>query len=146
MAGALESVSVVSKPTKRSVRVADQIRMEVADILGRKCKDPRLQRVTVTDVAMNSDLRVARVYVSLLGPRGDVETIMKILKNAVGFVRLELGRRLDLRYTPEVQFRFDDSGPQDEKIGRILNVVLPVDEESEGVERFHAGSDEEKQT
>ncbi len=119
--------------------------MEVADILARKCKDPRLQFVTVTDVAMNSDLRVAHVYVSLLGPQGDVEPIMKILKNAVGFVRLELGRRLDLRYTPEVNFWFDSSGPQAEKIGRILNAVLPVDAESGSEERFHVGSYDEEQ-
>ena len=124
-------MSVASKPTKRSVRVADQIRMEVADILARKCKDPRLQLVTVTNVAMNRDLRVAHVYVSLLGQGEQVETIMKILRNAVGFVRLELGRRLDLRYTPEVKFYFDASGPYAEKIGRILEAVLPDDAESE---------------
>ncbi len=138
-------MSVVSKPTKRSVRVADQIRMEVADILARKCKDPRLQSVTVTDVAMNRDLRVARVYVSRPGPEDDVEIIMKILRNAAGFVRLELGRRLDLRYTPEVKFWFDASGPHAEKIGRILKAVLPVDAESEDGRRGSVGSYDEEQ-
>ncbi len=124
-------MSVVSKPTyKRSVRVADQIRMEVADILARKCKDPRLQFVTVTDVEMSNDLHIARVYVSLLGNRVDEEDIGKILKNATGFVRLELGRRLDLRYTPEVAFWFDSSGSRADKIGQILDAVLPVGDES----------------
>ncbi len=138
-------MSVVSKPTKRSVRVADQIRMEVADVLSRKCKDPRLQCVTVTGVAMNSDLRVAHVYVSLLAPQCDVETIMEILRNAVGFVRLELGRRLDLRYTPEVRFWFDARAPHEENIGRILNAVLPVEAESESEGHGHAGSSDGEQ-
>lgn len=126
-------MSVVSKPAyQRSVRVADQIRMEVADILARKCKDPRLQFVTVTDVEMSHDLRLARVYVSLLGNRDDEEAIGKILKRATGFVRLELGRRLDLRYTPDVTFWFDASGSQAEKIGRILDDVLPAGDERNG--------------
>ncbi len=129
----------MSKPTKRSVRVADQIRMEVADVLARKCKDPRLRFVTVTGVAMNSDLRVARVYVSLPDHRGDVEAIMKILKHAAGFVRLELGRRLELRYTPEVQFWFDASAPHAEKIGRILETVLPPDRNPEPADPLPRG-------
>ncbi len=119
----------MSKPAyKRSVRVADQIRMEVADILARKCKDPRLRFVTVTDVEMNNDLRKARVYVSLLGNHGEAETVGKILNNVSGFVRLELGRRLELRYTPEVAFWLDSSGSRGDKIDRILDAVLPGDE------------------
>jgi len=138
-------MDVVSKPTKRAVRVADQIRMEVADVLSRKCRDPRLRCVTVTDVAMNGDLRVANVSVSLLAPQGDVETLMGILRNAAGFVRLELGRRLDLRYTPEVRFRFDARGPHQEHIDRILSAVLPVDAESGSEGHCRVGACDEGQ-
>ncbi len=102
--------------------------MEVADILARKCKDPRLRFVTVTDVEMNNDLRKARVYVSLLENHGEAETVGKILNNVSGFVRLELGRRLELRYTPEVAFWLDSSGSRGDKIDRILDAVLPEDE------------------
>ena len=102
--------------------------MEVADILARKCKDPRLRFVTVTDVELNDDLRKARVYVSLLGNQVEEKDVEKILENASGFVRLELGRRLELRYTPEVAFWFDSSGSRAEQIGRILDAVLPIDE------------------
>ena len=105
--------------------------MEVADILARKCKDPRLRFVTVTDVEMNNDLRKAYVYVSLLGNQVETETVGKILDNASGFVRLELGRCLELRYTPEVSFRFDSGGSRAEKIGLILDAVRP-ESESEG--------------
>ena len=102
--------------------------MEVADILARKCKDPRLQYVTVTDVELNNDLLKARIYVSILGNQVEEKDVEKILNNASGFVRLELGRRLELRYTPEVAFWFDTSGSRGEQIDRILDDVLPIDE------------------
>jgi len=101
--------------------------MEVADILARKCKDPRLRYVTVTGVELNNDLRKARVYVSLLGSQVEEKDVEKILKNVSGFVRLELGRRLELRYTPEVAFWFDSSHARATQIDRILDAVLPVD-------------------
>ena len=117
--------------------------MEVADILARKCKDPRLQFVTVTDVEMNNDLRKARVYVSVLGNQVEEKVVGKILENASGFVRLELGRRLELRYTPEVTFWFDTSGSRAEKIDRILDGVLPGDAPGcEGNGRGESGDDE----
>ncbi len=122
----------MSKPaSKRSVRVADQIKMEVADILARKCKDPRLRFVTVTDVAINNDLRKARVSVALLEHQGEEEDVIRTLNNAAGFVRLELGRRLELRYTPEVTFWFDSSEARAAEIGRLLDDVLLLDDEAE---------------
>ena len=64
--------SLMSKSTyKRSERVADQLRIEVADILAKKSKDPRLQNVTVTHVEVTNDLRIARVYVSFSGNKDD---------------------------------------------------------------------------
>ena len=87
---------------KRSERVADQLRIEVADILAKKSKDPRLQNVTVTHVDVTNDLRIARIYVSFLGEKDDEPGILKALSSASGFVRSELGRRLGLRYTPDV--------------------------------------------
>lgn len=110
------------KVSKRVDRVADQVRMEVADILMRKVKDPRLDAVTVTDVEMTSDLRLARVYVTTLQ---DEAGTMASLERAAGFIRAELGRRLNLRYTPELSFRKDVSGPRGDRILRLLGSVLP---------------------
>ncbi len=116
--------------------------MEVADILARKCKDPRLRFVTVTDVEMNNDLRKAYVYVSLLGNNNEAETVGKILDNASGFVRLELGRRLELRYTPEVSFWFDLSGSRADKIDRLLDAVLLEDDSGHKVTGWGESGDE----
>ena len=111
---------------KRSERVADQLRIEVADILVKKSKDPRLKNVTVTHVDVTNDLRIARVYVSFLGKKDDEPSILKALSSASGFVRSELGRRLELRYTPEVKFWSDSSGPRAERILGILDSLPPA--------------------
>jgi ribosome-binding factor A len=105
---------------KRATRVADQIRMEVADIIMRKTKDPRLGRVTVTDVELTSDLRLARVYVTAgLDAQQEAEVFAGLAK-ASGFIRSELGRRLRLRYTPELSFHKDLSGPRGDRILTLL--------------------------
>ena len=114
----------MAKPTyKRSERVADQLRIEVADILAKKSKDPRLHSVTVTDVEVTKDLRIARVYVSILGSQDDEPGILKALASASGFVRSELGRRLEMRYTPAVKFWADSNGPRAERILKILDTL-----------------------
>ena len=97
--------------SNRTSRVADQIRMEVADILARKIKDPRIRLVTVTDVAMTADLKIARIYVTAMDREHFEQETKPGLNSAVGFIRTELGRRLNLRYTPELVF-FRDTGPE----------------------------------
>lgn len=109
---------------KRSTRVADQIRMEVADILMRKTKDPRVGVVTVTDVELTSDLRLARIFVTT-GPDEKLEAgALAGLAKATGFIRAELGRRVNLRYTPELIFQKDTTGPRGDRILSILHQLV----------------------
>lgn len=111
----------MSKTTyKRADRVADQIRMEVADILMRKIKDPRVRSVTVTDVAVTSDLRSARIFVTTMEENQGEREVFDGLAKASGFIRGELGRRLALRYTPELVFMRDVSGPRGDRVLKIL--------------------------
>jgi ribosome-binding factor A len=114
----------------RADRVADQIRMEVADILMRKIKDPRVQSVTVTDVKLTSDLRIARVFVTTMGT-DEERNVFAGLAQANGFVRGELGRRLSLRYLPEIVFAKDVSGPRGDRVLKLLD-ELHVKTEAEG--------------
>ena len=109
----------------RATRVADQIRMEVAEILSRKIKDPRVQFVTVTEVKMTADLKIARVYVTTLTPEQYEQQTAPGLKSAVGFIRTEIGRRLNLRYTPEVVFYQDTSAAYAHRIETILDALPP---------------------
>ncbi len=108
---------------KRATRVADQIRMEVAEIIMRKTKDPRVSSVTVTDVELSNDLRFARVYVTTLRDGQAEVDAFEGLAKAAGFIRAELGRRLHLRYTPELIFQKDMSGPQGDRILTLLEQV-----------------------
>ena len=111
---------------KRATRVADQIRMEVADIIMRKTKDPRVASVTVTDVELTNDLRLAHVFVTTLLDAEQERAAFVGLNKASGFIRSELGRRLNLRYTPEIVFQKDISGLRGD---RLLSILDHLDEE-----------------
>lgn len=94
--------------SNRINRINDEIRRELADQL-RNLKDPRVSgMVSITRVDTTNDLRYARVYVSALN-KDQEKDVLKGLKSASGFLRRELGRALQLRYTPELQFIGDDS-------------------------------------
>ena len=113
----------VAKPSyKRAERVADQIRMEIADILARKTKDPRVQSVTVTDVDLTPDLRTAHVYVTTFQEEEEAGSLQG-LKSAAGFIRGELGHRVALRYTPELIFCRDKSRQCGNRIDQLLNSI-----------------------
>jgi ribosome-binding factor A len=112
----------------RATRVADQIRIEVAEILSRKIKDPRVHFVTVTDVKMTADLKIARIYVTTLDQENFDQQTAPGLKSAVGFIRKEVGRRLNLRYTPEIVFYRDTSAEYGHRIEKILDSLPHEDE------------------
>ena len=94
---------------KRSEKIADLIQKEVSQMLLRSIKDPRIGFVTITKVTVSEDCRFARVYFSVAGTLAERESSEKGLNSAKGYVRKELGRRLRLRYTPEIVFQFDPS-------------------------------------
>ena len=105
---------------KRSTRVADQILKETADLLRRRVKDPRLEAVTVTGVEVSDDLRHASVFYCLKSEVEQRDGVAKGLAKAKGFIRGELGKRLRLRYVPDIHFKYDDSFDYGEKIDRLL--------------------------
>ena len=122
----------MSKTTyKRADRVADQIRMEVADILMRKIKDPRVHDVTVTDVELTADLRIAHIFVTTMETGEAERDLFTGLSKASGFVRSELGRRLSLRYLPDVIFKKDVSGPRGDRIMQLLEGLHGESEQQE---------------
>lgn len=107
----------------RSERVAQEIRDEVAQMIGRELKDPRIGFVTVTRVDLTPDLRFARVYVSVLGDKEQQKKTLQGLKQATGFVRREVGRRLRMRLTPEIQFLYDKGVDATDRVAQLLNEV-----------------------
>ncbi len=105
----------------RPEKVAHLMRREVADILERKMRDPRIgSTVTVTDVEITHDLSFARIFVTVLGDEATRVRTMETLKGAVGFFRHELGDRLDLREVPELRFEYDDSLDRGHRVEDLL--------------------------
>ncbi len=96
------------KDYPRTLRVGEQLRRELAQLIRNEVKDPRVGDVTVLDAEVSKDLGHARVYFSVLpGQEGDVEACTQGLQRAAGFLRRELGRRLRLRSIPELHFVYD---------------------------------------
>lgn len=95
--------------TKRTQRVADQVLHEVAQILQREVKDPRVGFVTLTGAKVSPDLHYAWLYYTVFGEEGVRRETSKGLESATPYIRRELGRRLRLKATPELRFEFDES-------------------------------------
>jgi ribosome-binding factor A len=108
---------------KRADRVADLIKQEISDILRREAGDPRIANITVTDVRLTDDLRSARVYVVELGKDRLSPEVEKGLSKARGFLKRELGKRLKLRYIPELAFFYDPSFEYGSRIEKLLKEV-----------------------
>jgi len=105
---------------KRKDRLADQLKKEIADILLRQVKDPRVGSVTITDAQLTDDLRNAKIFFVEMGREGFDPQTLEGLQNALGFIRRELGKRLQIRRVPEILFRQDETFVQGDRIERLL--------------------------
>ncbi|HJT23459.1 MAG TPA: 30S ribosome-binding factor RbfA [bacterium] len=115
---------------KRADRVSEAIKREVSLMLSRDVKDPAIHFATVTGVETTDDLRHAKIFVSILGDEKNRQESMKGLERAKGFLRGELGHRLQLRYTPEIQFRLDTSLDHAMKIKGLLNEIKSAEDKN----------------
>ncbi|MDP2167005.1 MAG: 30S ribosome-binding factor RbfA [Thermodesulfovibrionales bacterium] len=109
-------------PYKRSQRVAHLFKEEIADIIMNRVNDPRIGFVSVTDVEVTEDLKLARVFVSILKEE-ERETGMEALNQARSFIRSELGGRVRMRFIPALEFRLDTSLDYASKIEGLLKKI-----------------------
>ena len=95
----------------RGGRINEEVKREVSNIIRNEIKDPRLTAmVSVTDVKVTKDLRYAKVFVSIFGKdEEEKNNTFLALKNASGYIRREIGQRINLRYNPQMIFQLDDS-------------------------------------
>jgi ribosome-binding factor A len=108
----------------RARRVGEAVREEVAGLLTKGIKDPRIGFVSVMEVKMSPDLRYADVYVSLYGTDKEKKSSLAGLRSSAGFIRREVTRRLKLRFAPEIRFHEDTTLDQAfhlEEIFREMN-------------------------
>ncbi|MBY6110523.1 30S ribosome-binding factor RbfA [Halomonas sp. DP1Y21-3] len=114
---------------KRTDRVADQLQKELAVLIQREVKDPRLGMVTVSGVEVSRDLGYADVHITLLGEQ-DPERIkenLKVLKRAGGFLRSQVARRIKLRHVPELRFHYDESVVRGQHLSSLIEEAVASD-------------------
>jgi ribosome-binding factor A len=108
---------------QRSERVGDLLLEVIADLLRRDIHDPRLQWLNLTGVKVSKDLRHAKVFFNLLGDAADKNEAMAGLKSAAGFMRSRVGKKLNLRFVPVIDFLFDEREEEARRIDALLDKV-----------------------
>ena len=108
--------------TRRTDRINGLLRQEISKLLSHELNDPRLSGVvSITQVETSTDLRRARVYVSVLGDQQEKNTVLSGINSATRFMRRELGERLTIRYVPELSFVLDESLDEAERIFNLMD-------------------------
>ncbi len=112
------------KQSQRSKRVAELFKTELASLLMKEIKDPRVQGlVTIMRVEIGSDLRLARVFVGVYGDDKKKKQAMNGLKSAKGYIRSLMSKRIYLRRCPEIEFRLDESFDAQQRITQLLSSI-----------------------
>lgn len=113
----------------RMDKVNQQLRREIGAILQTEMSDPRFQFVSVTHVEASKDLRSARVYFSVLGDASQVEAVEEALIRAAGFIRKYVGKRMVIRYTPELHFIYDKSIEESSRMEQTFKEIHDEEED-----------------
>jgi ribosome-binding factor A len=97
---------------------------ELSDIIQHKVKDPRIQGIiSVTDIELSHDYRYAKVYISIYGTPETKKEIMEAIDESTSFIRGELGKRIKIRFTPELHFLLDESVEKASRINELLDKI-----------------------
>ena len=112
-------------PSRRLERINHLLRQEIAELLTREVKDATLNEamISITDVDTSPDLRLAKVYFSVYGDEAEIQAAKDHLQRASGFLHHNLKERLDLRYTPHLEFVLDRSLAQGDRIMRLMRSI-----------------------
>ncbi|HUN65467.1 MAG TPA: 30S ribosome-binding factor RbfA [Bacteroidota bacterium] len=109
--------------TMRTDRVASVLKEEVGEYLTRECRDGSYGLITVTDVQISPDLRIAKIYVSILGNAEVKARAMKFLQDRSPELRSQIGAHVRIKFTPELHFFLDETLDRVEKIEQILRKI-----------------------
>ncbi|WP_280539649.1 30S ribosome-binding factor RbfA [Chromohalobacter sp. 11-W] len=114
---------------KRTDRVADQLQQELAVLIQREIKDPRLGMVTVSAVKVSRDLGYADIYITLLGENdaARIDENLKVLRHARGFLRSQIANRVKLRHVPELRFHYDESVVRGQRLSSLIDEAVADD-------------------
>jgi ribosome-binding factor A len=108
---------------QRSERVGDLLIEIISDLLRKDIRDPRLGAVTITAARVSRDLRHARIYFNILASPMDRKEVLAGLKSATGFLRSKIGKQLKLRFVPTIEFFYDETEDEAQRIEDLLKQV-----------------------
>ncbi|HEX7736290.1 MAG TPA: 30S ribosome-binding factor RbfA [Ktedonobacteraceae bacterium] len=115
----------------RQEKLAEQIAVEVSDLLRTRLKDPRVGFASITHVEVSGDLRHAKIYVSVMGEPEEKKSTIEALHHATGFLRHELAERLSVRFMPEIVFKLDNSIEQGSHILGLIHQLENQDAQAQ---------------
>ena len=120
----------MSKDNTRLNRINEELKKEISHVITFELKNTNITGlISVTKVKITPDLRFARVYVSLLNSKSKTKT-MAGLQNAVGYIRGQIAKKINLRVTPDLQFELDESMEYGEKMDKIITKIIKKDKEN----------------
>ncbi len=108
----------------RTLRIAEQIQRELAELIRLELKDPRVGMVTLTDVEVTADYAHAKVFFTTLGTDDQIAAATAGLNHAAGFLRHELGQRIKLRGIPQLHFIYDESVERGVRLSRLIDEAV----------------------
>jgi ribosome-binding factor A len=108
---------------QRSDRIGDLLIEVISDLLRKEIRDPRIGAVTLTGAKVSKDLKHARIYFNLLGRTEERKDILAGLKSATGFIRAKVAKQLKLRFVPAIEFTYDESEDEAQRIESLLKQV-----------------------
>jgi ribosome-binding factor A len=126
----------------RPDRVGDQIRQQLAELIAREVHDPGIGFLTITRVKLTPDLQQARVYYTTIGDEQQRKETGKALRRAMPFLRRHVGQRLRLKHVPELEFFYDESIEQQDRIERIIQDIQAERAEHPHLNDLAAGDDD----
>ncbi len=129
----------MAKQYSRAQRVGDQIQKELAMLIPREVKDPRLGFITVTGVDVSRDMGHAKVFITLMNNDSaeDIEQNLEVLSEVAGYLRMLLGKSMKMRSVPQLHFRYDESISRGAYMSALIEKAVASDRSDEP-----AGGDE----
>jgi ribosome-binding factor A len=122
-------------PGRRATRIGDQVLREMADLLMRRVKDPRVKGVTLTGILVSNDLKYARVYYSVMGEEKAIHQAKAGLDSAKGFIKREIGLRLELKYVPDLVFKHDPSLAAGQHMEKLFHQITKEESSDPGEQK-----------
>lgn len=115
----------------RSERVEELIRQILSEMIIKEMTDPRLEKVTITEVRVSADLKHAKIYISALGNKKRAHEALEALVKAQGYLRHVLGQDLRMKYMPELHFEVDETIETSMRIEKLLRKIKKANDEPE---------------